>query len=366
MAESGKIPLLGMTLDRLRETAVAAGLPAFAGGQIAQWLYRKGARSIDEMTNLSKKARTALAGSYCVGREEPITSMRSSDGTVKYLFPGAGGRDVEAVYIPDRDRATLCVSSQAGCRMGCVFCMTGRQGFHGQLSACAIINQILTVDQIAAIPQADGATQQRLSNIVFMGMGEPLDNLDAVLPVIEILTAPWGLAWSPKRITVSTIGKIPELRRLIESTKVHIAVSVHSPVPARRESLMPVEKAFHIRDVMSMLRGYDFAHQRRLSVEYIMWKGVNDSLQNADALARLIEGTAARVNIIRFHAIPGSDLRPAAMETMVAFRDRLNALGVTATIRASRGEDIMAACGMLAGKQNDLEIPPISTASGLI
>ncbi len=334
-----------MTLERLRETAVAAGLPAFAGGQIAQWLYQKGATTIDEMTNLSKKARTTLGERYCVGREEPITSMRSSDGTVKYLFPGAGGRDVEAVYIPDHDRATLCVSSQAGCRMGCVFCMTGRQGFHGQLSACAIINQILTVDQIA-----DRQHDNRLSNIVFMGMGEPLDNLDAVLSAIEILTAPWGLAWSPKRITVSTIGKIPELRRLIESTKVHIAVSVHSPVPARRESLMPVEKAFHIRDVMSMLRGYDFAHQRRLSVEYIMWRGVNDSLQNADALARLIEGTAARVNIIRFHAIPGSDLKPTSMETMEAFRDRLNALGVTATIRASRGEDIMAACGMLAGK----------------
>lgn len=341
-----------MTLDRLRETAVASGLPAFAGGQIAQWLYQKGARSIDEMTNLSKKARATLGERYCVGREEPLTSIRSTDGTVKYLFPGAGGRDVEAVYIPDRDRATLCVSSQAGCRMGCVFCMTGRQGFHGQLSACAIINQILTVDQMAALSQTDDGEQaHRLTNIVFMGMGEPLDNLDAVLSVIGILTAPWGLAWSPKRITVSTIGKIPELRTLIESTKVHIAVSVHSPVPARRESLMPIEKAFHIRDVMAMLRGYDFAHQRRLSVEYIMWKGVNDSMQNAEALARLIEGTAARVNIIRFHAIPGSDLRPVSMEVMEAFRDRLNALGVTATIRASRGEDIMAACGMLAGKQ---------------
>lgn len=344
--------MLGMTLDRLKETAVAGGLPSFAGAQIARWLYQNGATSIDGMTDLSKTARASLSERYCVGREAPLAEARSNDGTVKYLFPGAGGRDVEAVYIPDRDRATLCVSSQAGCKMGCVFCMTGRQGFHGQLTAASIINQILTVNTCATT--GDDVSGGALTNIVFMGMGEPLDNIDAVLDVIEILTAKWGLAWSPKRITVSTIGKIPELRRLIETTKVHIAVSVHSPVPARRESLMPIERAFHIRDVMKLLRSYDFAHQRRLSVEYIMWKGVNDSLQNADALARLIEGTAARVNLIRFHAIPGSELRPASTVVMEAFRDRLNALGITATIRASRGEDIMAACGMLAGKHNNL------------
>lgn len=345
---------MGMTLDKLKETVLTNGLPAFAATQIAQWLYQKGARSIDEMTNLSKKARAALSKKYYVGREEPLTSAISTDGTVKYLFAGSGDRDVEAVYIPDRDRATLCVSSQAGCRMGCVFCMTGRHGFHGQLGASAIINQILTVDELARKSHAQGnESALALTNIVFMGMGEPLDNLDAVLDAIDILTSKWGLAWSPKRITVSTIGKIPALKRLIESTKVHVAVSVHSPVPARREKLMPVERAFPIRDVMTLLRGYDFAHQRRLSVEYIMWKGVNDSLRDADMLARLIAGTAARVNIIRFHAIPDSDLHPTSMETMEAFRDRLNALGVTATIRASRGEDIMAACGMLAGKHNN-------------
>lgn len=359
MAEKGKIPLLGMTLEQLKATAVANGLPAFAGSQMAQWLYQKGATSIDEMTNLSKKARLSLQERYCVGREQPLTATRSSDGTVKYLFPGVGGRDVEAVYIPDRDRATLCVSSQAGCKMGCVFCMTGRQGFHGQLAAADIINQILTVNEEATRHSVRDTTYVQdsggaLTNIVFMGMGEPLDNIDAVLHVIDILTAKWGFAWSPKRITVSTIGKIPELKRLIEATKVHIAVSVHSPVPAMRETLMPIERAFHIRDVMKLLRNYDFAHQRRLSVEYIMWKGVNDSLQYADALARLIEGTAARVNLIRFHAIPGSDLRPTSTEVMEAFRDRLNALGITATIRTSRGEDIMAACGMLAGKHNNL------------
>ncbi len=220
--------------------------------------------------------------------------------------------------------------------------MTGRQGFHGNLSTAAIINQVLSVPESAD-----------LTNIVFMGMGEPTDNLSAVLDAIEILTAPWGLAWSPKRITVSSIGKLRELKTILDRTKVHIAISVHSPISEQRESLMPVERAYPVREVFSLLRGYDFAHQRRLSVEYIMWRGVNDSMRHADMLARLIKGTAARVNLIRFHAIPDSDLRPCQQKTMEDFRDRLNELGVTATIRASRGEDIMAACGMLAGKKRN-------------
>ncbi|MDE6129996.1 MAG: radical SAM protein, partial [Muribaculaceae bacterium] len=248
----------------------------------------------------------------------------------------------EAVYIPDRERATLCVSSQAGCRMGCKFCMTGRGGFQGQLSTAQIINQILSVDN-----------SESLTNIVFMGMGEPTDNLDAVLRAIDILTAPWGMAWSPKRITVSSVGNLPGLKKLIDLTKVHIAVSVHSPFSEERFQLMPVEKAWPMRQLFDMLRGYDFAHQRRLSVEYIVWGGLNDNLRHADGLARLIKGSSARVNLIRFHVIPDSRLKPAPMATMEAFRDRLNSLGVTATIRASRGEDIMAACGMLAGKKKE-------------
>ncbi|MDE7407333.1 MAG: 23S rRNA (adenine(2503)-C(2))-methyltransferase RlmN, partial [Muribaculaceae bacterium] len=290
-------------------------------------------------TDLSVKARATLKSGYCVGREEPKAAARSVDGTVKYLFDGVGGRDIEAVYIPDRDRATLCVSSQAGCRMGCTFCMTGRQGFHGNLSPAAIINQILSVDD-----------SESLTNLVFMGMGEPTDNLDAVITVIEILTAQWGMAWSPKRITVSTIGRVKPLRRLLDETKVHIAVSLHSPFSAERASLMPVEKAAPATEVLSLLREYDFAHQRRLSMEYIMWRGVNDDLRHADALARLLRGLDCRVNLIRFHAIPDSPLHTSPENTMIAFRDRLNDSGITATIRTSRGEDIQAACGMLAGK----------------
>ena len=189
--------------------------------------------------------------------------------------------------------------------------------------------------------------------MVFMGMGEPTDNADAVLAAIEILTAPWGMAWSPRRITLSTIGNINVLRRFLDSTQVHIAISVHTPFHTDRREIMPVENAWPVSQVMALLRDYDFAHQRRLSVEYTVWRGVNDDMRHADALARLLRGSSARVNLIRFHRIPGFDRSPADARTMEAFRDRLNELGVTATIRASRGEDIQAACGMLAGKQKE-------------
>lgn len=336
-----KKPLIGLTLEGLRRVAAGCGMPPFAAKQMARRLYVNRATTLDEMTELSKKARQRLMDEgYIVGRHEPLTEARSSDGTVKYLFPGVGGRNVETVYIPDGDRATLCVSSQAGCKMNCTFCMTGRQGFHGNLSAADIINQVLSVPD-----------SESLTNLVFMGMGEPLDNLPALLDAIEILTAPWGLAWSPKRITVSSIGKIKELKTLIDTTKVHIAISLHSPYTAERARLMPVEKGMPIADVIRLLREYDFSKQRRLSFEYIMFRGVNDDPRHCRELAKMLRGLDCRVNLIRFHAIPDSDLQPCSMERMERFRDQLNADGITATIRASRGEDIMAACGMLAGKE---------------
>lgn len=341
-ADMEKKPLIGMTLDRLRVVAQEVGLKPFAAKQMAAWLYRRHVSDIEQMTDLSKSAREKLAERYVVGLQAPKAEAVSADGTVKYLFEGAPSRDVESVYIPDRDRATLCVSSQAGCKMNCSFCMTGRGGFNGDLSAAQIINQILS------IPQSD-----ELTNIVFMGMGEPMDNIGPVLDAIEILTAPWGMAWSPKRITVSSIGKIKELKRLLDSTKVHIAISLHNPFPAERAQIMPVEKAYSITEVINLLSEYDFSHQRRLSFEYIMWEGVNDSPRYSAALARLIGQLDCRVNLIRFHAIPGSDLRPSSPQRMEAFRDYLNAKGITATIRASRGEDIMAACGMLAGQKKN-------------
>lgn len=334
-------PLIGLTLDELKNVASECGMPSFAARQMADWLYVKRCRHIDEMTNLSKKAREALSGRFKVGREQPKKEVRSADGTVKYLFTGVGGRDIESVMIPDKDRATLCVSSQAGCKMNCSFCMTGRQGFHGNLTAAQIINQILSVPE-----------SEQLTNIVFMGMGEPLDNIGPVMSAVEILTSPWGFAWSPKRITVSTIGKLPAMKEILDKTKVHIAVSVHSPFSSERRQLMSVEAAYPISEVMAMLSDYDFSHQRRLSIEYIMWRGINDDQRHAQALGRLLRGMECRVNLIRFHAIPGVDLKPCSESVMVDFRDQLNAMGITATIRASRGEDIMAACGMLSGQKN--------------
>ena len=328
--------LLGLNPEQLGEVAAAVGLRPFAARQMAAWLYQKRVDDIDAMTDLPKKAREELKKTYTVGREAPKMEAVSADGTAKYLFEGVGGRDIEAVYIPDRERATLCVSSQAGCRMGCKFCMTGQGGFQGNLDAGAIMK----------VPGSEN-----LTNIVFMGMGEPTDNLDAVLAAIDILTAKWGMAWSPRRITVSTIGNTKGLRTLLDRTQVHIALSVHTPFAGERERIMPVEKAFPLREIMPLLKAHDFAHQRRLSMEYTMFAGLNDD-KHADALARMLRGSDARVNLIRFHRTPGFEGRPSDTATMEAFRDRLNAAGITATIRASRGEDIMAACGMLAGSGN--------------
>lgn len=345
-----KDTLLGKTLVELRETAVSAGLPSYAGGQMAKWLYRRRVRAMDGMTDLPKAGRETLSGLYELGLAAPSECIVSSDGTKKYLFPvscprGDGRYEdsaVEAVMIPDGDRRTLCVSSQAGCRMNCRFCMTGRQGFHGHLSAADILSQFLAVDEA-----------EDLTNAVFMGMGEPLDNWENVRRAIEVLTADWGFAWSPKRITLSTIGVVPNLRRYLDGCRCHLAVSLHNPFPDEREALMPAERAFPLRDVMELVRRYDFTGQRRISFEYTMFAGLNDDKRHADALVRLLRGLECRVNLIRFHRIPDFPYESSAEPVMEAFRDRLNRGGITATIRASRGEDIYAACGMLAGRHGN-------------
>ena len=338
-----KRPLAGMTLAELQNVVTGLEMPKFVAKQIAQWLYVKRVTTFEEMTNISKANRDRLADEYKVGLSQPTKRTVSQDGTAKYLFDVGDGKSIEAVYIPEDDRHTLCISSQKGCRMNCYFCMTGRQGFHGNLTANQIINQVLSVPEAAL-----------LTNVVFMGMGEPLDNLDEVLKVIEILTEPWGLAWSPKRVTVSTVGKKPELKVLVEKTSVHVAVSVHNAVHDERESLMPLEKIYPIKDVMQMLGQYDFAHQRRLSVEYIMWQWFNDDIKHAEALREILPDEHVRVNLIRYHMIPdAAKLRTSSDDRMTAFRDYLNGRGVMCTIRRSRGEDIAAACGMLAGKVNN-------------
>ena len=391
--------LLGKTLEELKEIALELSLPAFTAKQIADWLYKKRVTSIDKMTNLSKSARERLSKEFVIGIDQTLQVVTSQDGTRKYLFkpqsaaeqqstagqqstakqqstverqsaaerqstaeqPGCASGSIESVIIPDNERKTICVSSQVGCKMACTFCMTGRQGFHGNLTVASILSQFIAVEE-----------SQELTNAVFMGMGEPLDNLENVMRAIEVLTADWGFAWSPKRITLSTIGvttqlggrgivwkgveykNVNPLKFFLDNCKVHLAVSLHNPFFEERLALMPAERTFPLEKSLKLIREYDFTGQRRVSFEYTMFNKVNDSKRHADRLAQLLRGLECRVNLIRFHSIPDSPLESSPMQVIEHFRERLQASGITATIRASRGEDILAACGMLSGKGNNL------------
>ena len=353
--------LLGKTLTELQEVALSVGLQKFAGKQLAQWLYVQRVRSIDEMTNISLKGREALKARYTIGRHAPVREAVSVDGTRKYLFAVENQKSeienqkslnyIESVYIPEEDRATLCVSTQAGCKMGCRFCMTGTLGFHGQLPASEILNQIFEIDQLAITNN-----QSSITNLVYMGEGEPMDNLDYVLRSLEIMTAEYGCAWSPKRITVSTVG-IPNMKRFLDESECHLAVSMHNPFPIERAAIMPAEKMMSITEVVALLKQYDWSHQRRVSFEYICWAGQNDTIRHAKELLRLLKGLNCRINLIRFHEgvedIKSDRHFPGSNEKQMEFlRDYLTQNGLTTTIRKSRGEDILAACGMLVNSLN--------------
>lgn len=332
-----KPKLYGATLEQLRALCEQLELPRFAHKQIAKWLYSRFVNDIEAMTDLSKVARQRLAEHCDLGLSAPLKVSVSSDGTKKYLFRTFEGEYIESALIPDGERMTLCVSSQAGCRMGCKFCATGRMGFRHQLSSTEIINQIVS------IPERD-----QLTNLVFMGMGEPLDNIDNLLVTLDILTSEWGMAWSPTRITVSTAGVAKSLPRLLDEQKVHIAVSLHNPFPEERKEIMPIENAYSIRQVCDILRRYDFTHQRRVSFEYIVLEGMNCSPRHIKELSRLLDGIKCRINLIRFHKIPDSPFFSPPLEKIIEFRDTLTKRGIQTTLRASRGEDIEAACGLLS------------------
>lgn len=333
-------PLLGLTLNQITEITAQIGAPKFVAKQIVDWLYKKNVSDIDQMTNLSKKVREQLSAEYIVGKYPPEKETVSTDGTKKYLYRVCGERFIEAAYIPDRDRATLCVSVQAGCKMGCAFCNTGLQGFGGNLSTQEILNQIVSLPEYS-----------KLTNLVFMGMGEPLDNLDNVLATLEILTSEYGFAMSPRRITLSTVGIIKHLPQFIEKTEVHLAVSLHNPFADQRAEIMPIEKTNPLASVLEIIKKYDFRHQRRFSAEYIMIKGVNDTPAHARQLVKILDRIPARVNLIRYHAHPGSSFESSPEIRIKEFQEILNSKNITTTIRASRGEDIFAACGLLSTKE---------------
>lgn len=332
--------LFGKTLGELQELVLELGLPKFTAKQITDWLYKKQITSIDEMSNLSKKAREILNEKFEFGLTASTKVQASTDGTKKYLFPTIQNKFIETAMIPDRDRKTVCVSSQVGCKMGCLFCFTAKQGFQGQLSAGEILNQIKSIDEV-----------DEVSNIVYMGMGEPFDNLDEVLKSLEILTSEWGFAMSPRRITVSTIGIIPGMLTFLEKSEAHLAVSLHTPFHEERQKLMPAEIAYPIEDVLNEIKSWDFGRQRRISFEYILFEGLNDSTKHVNELVRLLSGLKCRINLIRFHPVPGTPLKSPDENTIQKFKEKLTQKGIYTTVRASRGEDIYAACGLLSTKE---------------
>ena len=335
--------LFGKTLVQLQGITTSLGLPKFTAKQIADWLYKKDITSIDEMSNLSKKARQLLNESFELGLQPPVTVQTSTDGTKKYLFDIEGQGSVEAAYIPDTNRSTLCVSSQVGCKMRCLFCMTGRQGLKGNLTAGDILNQIRSLPE-----------WHELTNLVYMGMGEPLDNLDAVMQSLEILTSEWGFAWSKRKITVSTIGIVPAMKVFLENSECNLAVSLHTPFESERKMLMPVSHVHSIRDILDEIKKHDLGKQRRVSFEYIVFDGINDTPKHVKELSRILNGINCRINLIRFHEIPKTPLKGTDEKRLQNFKEALNAKGIITTIRASRGQDIDAACGLLSTKNQDL------------
>lgn len=337
---NNKTNLFGLTPLQLKEVVSVLGLPAFTATQLAEWLYQKRVPDFTAMTNLSKQAREKLEKKYCINLISPSKVQTSIDGTKKYLYPTQTSKFIESAYIPDNERATLCVSTQIGCKMGCLFCMTGKQGFQGNLTAGEIINQIQSLPEF-----------EKLTNIVYMGMGEPMDNIEAVLDSIEIMTSEKGYGWSPKRITVSTIGIIPAMITFLEKCQAHLAVSLHSPFDDERQEIMPIQSVYPISEVIDEIRRWNLGRQRRISFEYIMFRGVNDTPRHVNELVRLLNGIKCRINLIRFHPIPNTPLEGTSYNEIVDFQNRLKAKGLTVTIRASRGEDIFAACGMLSTKE---------------
>jgi 23S rRNA (adenine2503-C2)-methyltransferase len=339
-AEETKPALLGKTLDELKFLVRELDLPAFTAGQIAYWLYKTNIASIDDMSNISKANRTKISSKYVLGIAEPVNMQHSADGTKKYLYKTDKGRFIETAYIPDTSRHTLCVSSQVGCKMGCLFCMTGKQGFQGQLTSGEIINQL------RSLPEGKDIT-----NLVFMGMGEPFDNYAEVMKSLEIITSDYGFAISVRKVTVSTVGLIHAMDQFLANSKCNLAVSLHTPFDEERKKLMPVQNVYPIKQVIDVINKHDLGKYRRVSMEYIVFGGINDTTAHVKELARLLNKTRCRINLIRFHPVPGADL-PATDETrLLEFQRALNNKGIVTTLRASRGLDIDAACGLLSTKK---------------
>ena len=331
--------LYGKTLEELTQICEELRFPKYTAKQIANWLYCKQVCEIAEMTNISLKAREMLANHYTAEEKKPVENLKSKDGTKKYIFNYGKDVFVEAVVIFDKARATLCISSQAGCRLNCAFCATGQSGFKRNLTSGEILNAFRSIEE-----------RENITNIVYMGMGEPLDNWNEVNKSIQILTSQWGYALSPRRITVSTCGILPKMKSLLEETNCNIAISLHSSNAAQRKRIMPIENSYSMAEIIRFLKNYNWEGQRRLTFEYIVFEGFNNSERDIMALVSLLKGSNCRLNLINYHSTDNFlGLKGATYSSMVKFRDMLVSKGVMANIRTSKGEDILAACGLLSG-----------------
>ncbi|MGB4655880.1 MAG: 23S rRNA (adenine(2503)-C(2))-methyltransferase RlmN [Bacteroidales bacterium] len=330
--------LLGKNIVELSAELVKFDFPRYVGSQVFDWIYNKGVSDFDQMSNISKNNRTALKQNFSIYNVNYIDKMVSSDGTIKFLFP-TDDYFIETAYIPDGDRATLCVSTQAGCKMNCKFCATGKQGFQKNLSSAEIINQFRVV-----------AAEYPITNIVFMGMGEPFDNSTEVLKSADIFSNEKAYNISNKKITVSTVGIIPEMKHFLLNTRYNLAVSMHSPFDDERSVLMPIQKKYPISDVVETIIRYNDYKNRNISFEYIVFGKLNDTDSHVKEIARLLNKLSCKINLIRFHQTPDTDLPATDENRLIEFQNKLKQKGFVTTIRTSRGTDINAACGLLSTK----------------
>ena len=330
-----------LTPRHLRAWLAARGEAGYRVEQILAWAYRHRAASFADMRNVPRPLREGLAADFTLPTLRPATVLISADGTRKLLFQLDAQAAVESVLIPDPPRLTLCISSQAGCGMGCAFCATARLGLRRNLSPAEIVGQVLAAYDVLT-------PGERVTNLVFMGMGEPLANYESLVQAIEILTADWGVGFSGRRITVSTVGLVPAMERLVRETSVNLAVSLSGTTDAQRDGLMPVNRRYPLARLMAMCRALPVPQRRRITFEYVMLADVNDSVDDAQRLARLLRGIRSKVNLIPFNPFPGSGFASSSPATVRRFQEQLLAAGVHATVRQSRGQDIQAACGQLA------------------
>ncbi len=341
--------LKGLDARETEDWAVSQGYKPYQGRQIRQWLFKKYVSSFEEMTNIPKPLRSLLQKKESINHLQKIKVLTSYDGTRKYLFQLSDGHFIESVLIPEEDHSTLCISSQAGCAMGCLFCLTAKQGLKGNLKSSEIIDQVIQVRRSMDAPE-------RLTNIVFMGMGEPLANYDAVVKAIKNLTSADGMNFSHKKVTISTCGLVPQIEKLGKDIKVNIAISLNATDDETRSYLMPINRKYPLKSLISVCRDFPLPNSRMITLEYILIKGVNDSRLDALKLMGLLRGLRAKVNLIPLNAHPNAEMSAPSMKTIIQFRETLANNNVTAMIRKSRGKDILAACGQLSASFSSADV----------